>query len=184
MRLRTDLRRPVSDTVAPAALQGAVLGVLTAAQSLYDGRPWIEVVPRSTVVAAVFAAFMWYFAERGRRRVLQRIFPDLTEDQRRAVRYAAVRDAAPADPRIRAAAVAFARYRLALSRQHRTALSVFLVVLLLASLGATIALTPWWLVGTAVLAVLFVWLWVVPARLARRLELLASARPRPRPTPA
>ena len=181
MRLRTGLRRPVSDTVAPAALQGAAFGVLMAAQSLYDGRRWTEVVPVTAVVATVFAAIMWSVAERNQRRVLQRIFPGLTTDQRRAVRCAAVRGAAPADPQVRSAAVAFVRYRLALSRHHRTPLTVFLVVLLLASLGATIAATAWWLAGTAVLAVLFVWMWVVPTRLSRRLELLASARPRPAP---
>lgn len=145
-----------------------------AAQGADAGRGWIDAVVRAAIGGAAFAVCMWWFVHRRQTRDNNPMLASLTRDQRRTAYRAAFRGAAPADPQIRHAAVELARRRLGESLNHRTPVAALLAALILVCIVAASVGSLWWAVGAAALAAVLVSMFVTPARLCRRLELLET----------
>lgn len=159
-----------------SVIQGVGFGILTAAEDLYQGRPWIEVLPRTVAISAGFAAWMWLFLNRRQGNEVDRILNALTGEQRRMASRGAVRGELPADPQVRSAAVELVRYRLEKSLAHRTPVALLFAVFALLCLVGAVAGSLWWAGAAAVFAAIVVSMWITPRRLLRRLDMLDGFR--------
>jgi hypothetical protein len=176
VHLRDRIDRWLSAAWGQALFHGLLFGVSMTILGGYDGRPFTAAAPKTAVIAAGFAAYMWLLVYRRQGREVSRILGALPQHQRRAARLAAVRGDLPADPRARSAVTELVRYRLDRSLAHRTPVAVLFAAFTLSCVGAAFADSPWWAAAAAVFAGVIVSMWVTPRRLSRRLELIGGLR--------
>jgi hypothetical protein len=106
-------------------------------------------------------------------RLNRRVRPASTADPdrlHRAVLRAAAGGPVPADPQVRAAALALATHQLAGALRYRRPVAGLLGLLTVLESAAALAYTPWLWVGAAVLLAILVFQLRQPARLRRRVE--------------